>query len=220
METVTADLHCHTYRSKDCLMRPERLLAAARKAGIDRLAITDHSQIEGALEAHSLDPTRVIVGEEVYTTQGELLAYYVKELVPRGLEPLEAIRRLKEQGAVISVAHPMDPMRGGAWEEHSLREILPHLDAIEVFNARSIGAAANQRALKLAKAMGMPGTAGSDAHAYLEVGRAHLRLPPFDDAESFRRALGEAEVIGRRSSPLVHFFSRYATWRKRIFPIR
>jgi predicted metal-dependent phosphoesterase TrpH len=220
MEIVSADLHCHTYRSKDCLMRPERLLATARRAGIDRLAITDHSQIEGAREAHALDPQRVIVGEEVYTTRGELLAYYVKELVPSGLEPLEAIRRLKDQGAVISVAHPLDPLRGGAWDEQHLREILPHVDAIEVFNARSIGRSANQRASELAGALGLPGTAGSDAHAYLEVGRARLRLPAFDDAESFRAALSQAEVIGRLSSPLVHFFSRYATWRKRLFPLR
>jgi predicted metal-dependent phosphoesterase TrpH len=200
-------------------MRPQRLLAAARRAGIDRLAITDHSQVAGAIEAHSLDPARVIIGEEVYTTRGEILAYYVKELVPAGLEPMEAIRRLKDQGAVISVAHPLDPLRGGAWEEQHLRQILPHLDAIEVFNARCVTKSANQRALELAREVGLPGTAGSDAHAYLEVGRTRLKLPAFDDADSFRSALLQAEVIGRLSSPLVHFFSRYATWRKRLFPI-
>lgn len=217
-ELITADLHCHTYRSKDSLMRPERILAVARQRGIDRLAITDHSQIEGAIEAHSMDPDRIIIGEEVFTTKGELLAYYVTELVPPRLEPKAAIERLKAQGAVISVPHPLDPMRGGSWDEADLREILPLVDAIEVFNARTVTKSANQRALELAQEVGLPGTAGSDSHAYLEIGRTRLRLPAFNDAESMRMALQQAEVLGRLSSPFVHFFSRYAKLRKRYFP--
>ena len=121
MAIVLAELHCHTYRSKDCLMMPEKLVEVARAKGIGRLAITDHSEIEGAREAQILDPELVIIGEEVYTTQGELLAYFVKEWIPPGLEPMDAIHRLKEQNAVISVAHPLDPFRGGAWQETALR---------------------------------------------------------------------------------------------------
>lgn len=197
-------------------MMPERLLETARSKGIQKLAITDHSQVEGAREAHALDPELVIVGEEVYTSQGELLAYYVTEWIPPGLEPMEAIQRLKDQGAVISVAHPLDPLRGGAWQEAALREILPYVDALEIFNARTVGKDANERARDLAKEAGLPGTAGSDAHHYSEVGTAGLRLPAFTDAESMRAALREAEVVGKLSSPLVHFFSRYATFRKRL----
>lgn len=217
-ELLLADLHCHTYRSKDCLMQPERLVAVARQRGLDRLAITDHNRIEGALEAHALDPDRIIVGEEIFTNKGELLGYYMSELVPARLEPMEAIERLRAQGAVISVSHPLDPMRGGAWEEADLREILPYVDAIEVFNARSLTQAANDRALALAREAGLPGTAGSDSHAYLEVGRTRLRLPHFHDAAGLRAALQQAEVIGRLSSPLVHFFSRYASLHKRFLP--
>lgn len=197
-------------------MMPERLLETARAKGIRHLAITDHSEIEGAREAQALDPDLVIVGEEIYTTQGELLAYFVTEWIPPGLEPMEAIHRLKEQDAVISVAHPLDPFRGGAWQEPALREILPYVDALEIFNARTVGKDANERARDLADEAGLPGTAGSDAHAYLEVGTAGLRLPAFDDAEGMRAALKQAEVVGKLSSPLVHFFSRYATFRKRL----
>ncbi|MFQ5942590.1 MAG: PHP-associated domain-containing protein [Anaerolineales bacterium] len=213
---ILAELHCHTYRSKDCLMMPERLLETARSKGIERLAITDHSEVEGAREAQALDPDLVIVGEEVYTTQGEMLAYFIDEWIPPGLEPMDAIRRMRDQGAVISVAHPLDPFRGGAWQEPALREILPYVDALEIFNARTVGKGANERAQELAAEVGLPGTAGSDAHAYVEVGTAGLRLPDFDDAEGMRAALKEAEMVGKLSSPLVHFFSRYATFRKRL----
>ena len=197
-------------------MMPERLLKTARAKGIERLAITDHSETGGAREAHALDPDLVIIGEEVYTTQGELLAYFVTEWIPPGLEPMDAIHRLKEQDAVISVAHPLDPFRGGAWQEPALHEILPYVDALEIFNARTVGKNANERARALADEAGLSGTAGSDAHHYLEVGMAGLRLPDFDDAEGMRSALKQAEVVGKLSSPLVHFFSRYATARKRL----
>ncbi len=166
-----------------------------------------------------MDPDRIIVGEEIFTTKGELLAYYVTEGVPAKLEPIETIERLRAQGAVISVSHPLDPMRGGAWDEADLRQILPLVDAIEVFNARSITKTANGRALALAQEAGLPGTAGSDSHAYLEVGRTRLHLPSFKDADGMRAALKQAELLGRLSSPFVHFFSRYASFRKRYFPV-
>jgi predicted metal-dependent phosphoesterase TrpH len=213
---IRVELHCHTYRSKDCLMRVDRLLETARRKGLQRLAITDHNQIEGAFEAYAMDPELVIVGEEIFTTRGELLGYYMKELIPPGLEPMETIERMKAQGAVISVPHPLDSVRGGAWEEQDLRAILPFVDALEIFNARCIGGSANRQAQTVAQQAGLPGTAGSDAHSYSEVGTAGLRLPTFHDAAGMRAALKQAEVVGRLSSPLVHFLSRYASFRKKL----
>ncbi|MGH2607416.1 MAG: PHP domain-containing protein, partial [Anaerolineales bacterium] len=99
---LTVELHCHTHYSADGLMRPERLVEVCRRRGIDRVAITDHNTTLGALEAARHDPERVIVGEEILTTRGELLAYFVTEEVPAGLAPREAIARLREQDAVIS----------------------------------------------------------------------------------------------------------------------
>lgn len=197
-------------------MQPERLLAVCRRRGITRLAVTDHNTIHGALQARALDPERVIVGEEIMTTQGELLAFFVEEQVPPGLEPLEAIRRLRGQGAFISVSHPFDALRSGAWSEDDLRVILPHVDALETHNARTWSEAPNRRAAALAAQAGLLATGGSDAHAYVEVGRTTLRLPPFDDAESLRAALTQAEIHHRRSSPLVHLYSRWATYRKAL----
>jgi len=209
--SILADLHCHTVHSKDCLMKPGRLLEICRQRGIDRIAITDHNTIGGALSASAIDPERVIVGEEILTTRGEILAYYLQEEVPPGLSPEDTIARLRRQGAVISVSHPFDGTRSGSWQEQDLEAILGLVDAVEVFNARVWGDRANRRAATFAQRAGLAGTAGSDAHAYLEIGRAGLRLPAFRDAEGLRRALHEAEVVGRRSSPLVHLLSRYAS---------
>lgn len=199
------EFHCHTHRSPDCLTTPARLLAACRRRGIDRVVVTDHNEIRGALEARSLDPQRVIVGEEIETRRGELLAVFVQERVPPGLEPEEAIRRLRAQGAFIAVSHPLDRQRG--WALPDLLEILPLVDALEVFNARCLLPAYDRAAAALAREHGLPGIVGSDAHSAMEIGRATLLLPPFEDADGLRAALREACPRVRRSSPLVHLVS-------------
>ena len=153
------ELHCHTYRSKDSLASPRALLDACRRRRIDRLAVTDHNTLAGALEAAALDPELFIPGEEIMTTEGELLGYFVTEEIPPGLSPEETIDRLRRQGAVISVSHPYDYARQGAWREEVLRPLLPQLDAVETFNARSYSARPNERAAALARAAALPGLA-------------------------------------------------------------
>ena len=105
------------------------------------------------------------------TTVGELLAAYVQEEIPGGLQPSEAIRRLKEQGAFISVSHPFDVLRGAYWPEPELLKILPDIDAIEVFNSRCYSASYNQQAQAFAQSHQVAGTVGSDAHAPFETGQ-------------------------------------------------
>jgi predicted metal-dependent phosphoesterase TrpH len=215
MDTILAELHCHTCYSKDSLMLLSRLIGLARRRGLQRLAITDHNVFDGARRAAEIDPELIIPGEEIMTTGGELLAYYVREPIPPGLTPEKTIDILRQQGAVIGLAHPFDAIRAGHWDAAELREILPLVDAVEVFNARVATPAENRRAAEVADAAHKPGIAGSDAHAYLEVGRATTRLPTFSDAASLRTALASCKVYGRLSPYWVHLLSRYAAWRKK-----
>lgn len=212
---LTVETHCHTKYSQDCLMEPARMVDICRARGIDRLCITDHNTARGALEMAARWPELIIPGEEILTTRGELLAYFIRAEVPAGLSPLETIARLRAQEAVISVSHPYEVQRHG-WTEPELRALLPHVDAIEVFNARCLTSAPNDRALALAHETGILGTVGSDAHSYRELGRATLQLPPFDGAEAFRQALQKARFNTRLSSPLIHLTSRWAVLVKRI----
>jgi predicted metal-dependent phosphoesterase TrpH len=218
MRSIRIELHCHTYHSADSLMRPARLVELCRRRSIQRLAITDHNSIAGAQEAAALDPELVIVGEEIETAEGELLGYFLQEQIPAGLAPAEAIARLRDQGAFISVSHPCDRFRNGAWKPEALQRILPLVDALEAFNSRTMKAADNQAAEEIAAGASLLATAGSDAHAYVEVGRSGMLTPPFTDAAGMKRALAEGQIVRRLSSPLVHFLSRYAKWRKLIAP--
>lgn len=209
------EFHCHTIFSKDSLLKPEKLVATARAKGLDRVVVTDHNETAGALRAQEVDPERIIVGEEIKTSKGELLAAFVQERIPRDLSPMETIARLREQGAFISVSHPFDIYRNGHWELADLLEILPHVDAIETFNARCMTAEHNRQAQAFAAKHGVLGTAGSDAHTGFELGRGRMRLPEFHDAASLKEAMRQAEFEVRLSSPLVHFTSQYAKWYKR-----
>ncbi len=209
------ETHCHTNASPDGLHSPEEIVEAARRRGLDKLVITDHNTIRGALQAKEYAPDLVVVGEEVLTQEGEILAFFVTEEVPAGLPAREAIARLREQGAVLSVAHPFDRLRQGHWSLPVLLEVLPWVDAVEVFNARTMWPGSNRRAQALARAHGLPGTAGSDAHAALEVGQAVTWLPPFANAAEMRAGLQQARWTGRLSGWWVHLLSRYAKMRRR-----
>lgn len=214
---LRVDFHTHTIYSKDSLTKPEKLIAACKRKKIDRVMITDHNTIAGARRAKELDPERVIIGEEIMTTGGEILAAYVTEEIPAGLPPMAVIQRLREQGAFISVSHPFDKHRNGHWQTKDLIAILPYIDAIEIFNARCMLPQCNFQAQKFAQEHHLMGTYGSDAHTVFELGRGSLLLPNFDDAASLREALQHAVVPPiLLSTPLIHFSSRYAVWYKEI----
>lgn len=212
----TVEFHCHTVASKDSLTKIDNLISMAHKRGLDRLVITDHNTISGALEAHKIDPELVIVGEEIMTTRGEILAAYVLEEIPAGLPPQEVIKRLKGQGAFISVSHPYDSMRAGGWKEKDLLDILPLVDAIEVYNSRCMKESFNRAARLFAEKHDIPGTVGSDAHAAFEVGRSVLQLPPFNGPDELRKVIREGVPVTRWSPPWYHLTSRYATVTKKL----
>lgn len=213
---LRVEFHCHTNASKDSLTAPQSLVAAARRKGIDRLIITDHNTIAGARATQALDPELVIVGEEIMTTRGEILAAFVIEEIPPHLSPIETIERLKEQSAFISVSHPFDTLRKGGWREPDLLEILPQVDAIEVYNSRCMFPSFNRAAREFAEKHNIPGTVGSDAHATFEVGRSLMLLEQVSGPDDMRNVIPRGIPKVRWSPPWVHLVSRYASISKRM----
>lgn len=213
---VFLEFHCHTQVSKDSLARPADLVAMSRRKGIDRLVITDHNSIAGARAAQLLDPELVIVGEEIMTSRGEILAAFVKEEVPPYLTPERTISLLKEQGAFISVSHPFDEMRAGGWKEKDLLEIVPFIDAIEVYNSRCMLPRFNRRAREFAEKYNLAGTVGSDAHTAFEVGRSLLLLDPFEGPDEMRKVIRQAKFKVKWSPWWFHLTSRYASTMKKL----
>jgi len=150
------------------------------------------------------------------TTQGEILAAFVTQEIPPYLSPQETISRLKEQGAFISVSHPFDELRDGGWMENDLLEILPFVDAIEVYNSRCMLPRFNRRAELFAQKYNVAGTVGSDAHAAFEVGRSLLLLDQFTGPDELRKVIRKGIPQVRWSPLWFHLTSRYASMVKKF----
>ena len=202
------DLHTHTLCSKDSCNQYDRIIAAVQRAGLDGIAVTDHNEFRGAQELQRLAPFTVIAGEEIKTSRGEIIGLFLQEKIPAGLEPLETVERIHEQGGLAYVPHPFDEVRGSRLEREALDLVAPHIDFLEVFNARNALPRFNQRALEYAARHNLLAGAGSDSHTYREYGHAYVDVPPFSNATEFRESMKQGTWHGRLSSPLVHARTR------------
>jgi hypothetical protein len=202
---IDVDLHMHTDHSPDCATPVEVLLDTARAQGLDAIAVTDHNEISGALDAAAKAAefgVKVIVGEEVKTaSQGEVIGLFLQERIPRGLSLEETVARIRAQGGLVYVPHPFDRMHAVPDYEHLLA-ILDDVDAIEVYNPRVAIGAFNEEAARFAAKYRILAGAGSDAHVAQGLGSVRVRMPDFDGPEEFLAALAEAEIITRPSSLL------------------
>jgi predicted metal-dependent phosphoesterase TrpH len=200
------DLQCHTSFSPDSTTSPARLVERAREVGLDRIAVTDHGEVKGALLAHRLAPELIIVGEEVRCAdRTELIGLFLRERIPPGLPLEETAARIRAQGGVVYLPHPYAYL---TWPTFRAERALAVADAVEAFNARAFWPSWNRRARHAGADAGLPLGAGSDAHFPGEVGRAYTELPDFAGPEEFRAALGSARPVGQGlSSPAVHLAS-------------
>lgn len=178
------------------------VIQASRRQGLNALAITDHNVILSHPLEISHSGVRLIPGEEVETTEGEIIGLFLRRLVPPGLSPEETIGAIKEQGGVTYLPHPLKRTGSKRWSTKTLERILPGIDVIEVFNGRLLDAAANREAARLAKEAGVLPGAGSDAHTAWELGRVFVEMDDFDSPASFLASLRRGRIIGRPPSVL------------------
>lgn len=141
---LKGDFHMHTHYSPDSDMSPERLVRKCVKVGLNCIAVTDHNTVDGALRVREIADFTVIIGEEVGTADGEVTGLFLTETIPRGLSAVETVKRIKEQGGLVSVPHPFDRFRSGVITQAGLEAVLPYTDVVEVFNSRNNLDADNQ----------------------------------------------------------------------------
>jgi predicted metal-dependent phosphoesterase TrpH len=172
------DLHCHTRASFDSLANPDAVVRAAAARGLTHLAITDHDRIDAALEARDAAPEgiTVLVGEEVKSVDGDMIAVFLRKAVPPGLSAIETIAAIREQGGLVGIPHPFDARRGFGRRGTDLESIADKIDWVEAYNARVFGSSANEKAALFAVGHDLPGVAASDSHTVLEVGVAYSVL--------------------------------------------
>jgi predicted metal-dependent phosphoesterase TrpH len=210
------DMHGHTYWSKDSQLALADLERAILRAGLDAVCITDHNEIGGGLELAARGKVRVILGEEIYSSEGEIIGLFLKEKIPAHLSPQETIVAIREQGGIVYIPHPLDRFRGSRLRSMALAAVLDQVDVLEVFNARNLLAGDNTRAAQLARQHGLRQGAGSDSHTAYEVGHAYVEIADFTTPRELLTALESAVVHGWRTGPLVHARTRIDKTMKRF----
>ena len=198
--SIRLDLHNHTFFSADGVMSPAALLAAAKAKDVACIAVTDHNTVKGALQAVALAEAdlslpRVIPGIEISTCDGEIVGLYVWENIPSGLPLLDTVRRIRGQGGIVYLPHPFDSLRRGTVSRRQRQHAAELADIIEVVNGRSLGPRAGEKALALAKRLGKPQGAGSDAHHEIEVGIASVLVDAYPSQEILVSLVAQGRVV-------------------------
>jgi len=173
---MKCDLHIHTSFSYDSKTLPKTIVETAFKRGVDCLAITDHGEIKGAIEAENYAKDKsilIIPGIEIKSREGDILGLNIRKIIPNGLSAKETIKRIKEEGGTVIIPHPFGRFCNFKGD---LKSLLGEIDGIEVLNA-SIFGSGNKRALELVKKYNLPFTCGSDSHFFNFIGRTYLEIP-------------------------------------------
>ena len=204
---IEVDLHMHTDHSPDCATPVEVLLETARDRGLGAIAITDHNEVSGALEARriaaEMDDIKVIVAEEVKTAeQGEVIGLFLEEKIPKGMTMAETIAAIRAQGGLVYVPHPFDRFHSVPDYEHLL-DIVEEIDVLEVFNPRVALTAFNEEAERFARKYRIVPGAGSDSHVAQGLGSVRVRIHDFDGPEEFLEAMRDADIT-RKHKNLVY----------------
>lgn len=198
MRLLKTVIHAHTNYSHDSNVSPAELVATARRQGVDRVAVTDHDCIAGALEARAIGGDLVIIGEEVSTADGHMIGLFLRDIVPPGLSGEETAGRIHAQGGVVLVPHPFARLCDESVSEAALARLVSVVDAIEVNNAQNVFVWEEVRARQLAAEHGITPYVGADAHVRGYLAACYQLVPDFDGAAGFVRALREAELHAGR----------------------
>lgn len=184
---MKADLHVHSTASGDALVEPVQVLKILKARGFGAVAILDHNSVKGSVAARSYAREIGVIlvrGTEVSSAEGHIGALRVEEKIPRDLSPEETVERIHSLGGLAVALHPYR-MSTGIGEKVVRR---CKFDAIEVRNGFT-SRRRNKRSEALAKSLGLPATAGSDAHREDELGRIFLELPDCDSEEELLRSV-------------------------------
>jgi predicted metal-dependent phosphoesterase TrpH len=212
MTRAFVDLHCHSNGSFDCLSDPKQIVKAATARGLTHLAITDHDRIDVALKVRDMAPPglTVLVGEEVKTTDGDLICVFLERVIPPGMSAMDTIAAAREQGALVGIPHPFDRMRGSLLRDAAMASLAPHVDWIEAYNARVVGHG-NEDAAAFAIEHGRPGISVSDAHSIMEIAVAYTVLDGDPSTPAgLLAALASVEVVPGRATYFVRLWTPLA----------
>jgi len=195
---VRVDLHLHSLYSHDGQSTLQELIQRCAECGLDRIALTDHNTVEGALALAEVAPDLAIVGEEAKTREGEVIGLFITRRLPPYMRAEDVMDMIHEMGGLTYVPHPLDRHRSNFTAERML-ELADQIDIVETYNAWC-EPAENQAAARLAVELGKVAATGSDAHAASELGRSWMEIDAYTNPQDFLQKLRHARHVVTASS--------------------
>lgn len=209
------DLHTHSSASPDGGITAAQYHHALTSGLLDVIAVTDHNRIDVAQALQRDLGDKIIVGEEIMTTAGEVVGLYLTEAIPAGLTPLETVQRIKDQHGLVYIPHPFETVRKGL-HPAVLEEISDHIDLMEIYNGRAFAQDRSQQAVVWAKLNHIPGAASSDAHGLHGLGKTYTTLPSLPTRDTLLTEMKSATPVVGKPTVRALLYPKYHRLRKKL----
>jgi hypothetical protein len=212
---IRLDLHTHSTASPDGGISAAQYQHALESGLLDCVAVTDHNRIDLALQLHEQLGERIIVGEEIMSTEGEIIGLYMTKAIEQGLTPLETIRRIKVQGGLVYIPHPFETVRKGL-HPAVLEEIADSIDIIEICNGRALLQNRSDQTVVWARLNHKLGAASSDAHGTKGLGKTYMTISALPARENLLQILQHGTPVTDRPGFRALLYPKYHRLRKKL----
>ena len=212
---LKADFHTHSVASPDGGISAEDYRQLLDGDKLDYIAITDHNRIDFAQQMQQELGDKIIVGEEVMTSQGELIGLFLTKLVEPGKPAHETAQAIRDQGGLVYLPHPFETIRSGVQAE--VLDTMPDLiDIVEVHNGRAVLQNRSSQALTWATLHKKPAAASSDAHGAKGVGRTYTIVGQPITQDTLGSVLTQGQLIHARPPLISLTYPKYNRLRKKL----
>lgn len=209
------DLHTHSVASPDGGITAEQYAHALSTNILDVIAVTDHNTIDFAVGLQKQLGDRIIVGEEIMTTGGEIIGLFLTEKIRAGLSPLETIKQIKEQDGLVYVPHPFESIRKGL-HPAAMEELVDYIDIVEVCNGRAFLQNRSAQTVIWTKLNRLTSAASSDAHGIRGLGKTYTRVKKLPAAHELVEILAHGTPVTDRPRLRSLLYPKYHRLRKKI----
>ena len=212
---IKVDLHTHSTASYDGGISAKQYQRAIDSKTLDYIAITDHNRIDFAEELQLKLGEHIIVGEEIMTSEGEVIGLFLDTAIEPGLTPLETIKQIKNQGGIVYIPHPFETVRKGL-HPALLEELAEHIDVVEVCNGRAFFQNRSEQAVVWTRINHKLGAASSDAHGLRGLGKTYTSLSAIPTRENLLELLVKSIPMTDHPGVRALLYPKYHRLRKKL----
>jgi predicted metal-dependent phosphoesterase TrpH len=202
------DLHTHSVASHDGGITAIQYENAISRGMLDIVAITDHNRIDFAQQLNKQLGEKIIIGEEIMTSEGEIIGLFLKKLIKPGLDAQTTVAEIRKQNGLVYIPHPFETFRKGL-SLTTLEKILKNIDMIEVFNGRALLQNKHKKTTKYAKLHDIPAVASSDAHGVSALGGTYTLIATQPKPSTLKTLVSTGITVSKKPSASALLYPKY-----------